>query len=176
MVLSDGEIWDALESAEIEIEPLYQLDAVKPSSVDLRLADNLQVQRDRPVGGMALYPPDLDITDFLERFTEPCDISAHPHEMKPHQFVIGTTLERIRLPLHIAARVEGKSSLARLGVGVHITAPKIDPGYNNTITLEMFNFGPFNVQLRGGMEICTLILEHLGRPANQGYSGRFQGP
>ena len=71
--------------------------------------------------------------------------------------------------------VEGKSSLARLGVGVHITAPKIDPGFNNSITLEMYNFGPFTVQLRKGMEICVLILERLGRPAKQGYSGQFQG-
>ena len=80
----------------------------------------------------------------------------------------------MEIPLDLAARVEGKSSLARFGLMVHITAPKIDPGYSGRITLEMFNLGPFPLKLTNGMYICSLTFERLGRPARQGYSGRFQ--
>ena len=79
------------------------------------------------------------------------------------------------MPLDLSGRVEGRSRLARLGVGVHITAPKIDPGFRNRITLEMYNLGPWTIELTGGMTICTLLLERLSRPAQSGYDGMFQG-
>jgi dCTP deaminase len=177
MVLSDGEIWAALESGEIEIDPPPDPTgrSIQPSSIDLNLDGRLRIQKGEPLTGVSLYPPALNITEFLNLYTDPCDIDEHLYEMQPGRFVIAKTLEHIRLPLGIAARVEGKSSLARLGVAVHITAPKIDPGYDNNITLEMYNFGPFTVQLKKGMPICVLILERLGQAAKQGYSGRFQG-
>ena len=62
-----------------------------------------------------------------------------------------------------------------MGVGVHITAPKIDPGFHNRITLEIYNLGPWTIELTGGMRICTLLLEKLSRPVQQGYEGIFQG-
>jgi dCTP deaminase len=93
--------------------------------------------------------------------------------MERGAFVLATTFERIRLPNHLAARVEGKSSLARLGISVHFTAPKIDPGWQGPITLELYNLGAFVVELKPKMEICALIIERLGKPARQGYTGRF---
>lgn len=179
MILSDGEIWEALAKGEVEINPFPEIvarSAVQPSSIDLRLHGLLRRQKSTPVRGVEIYPPDLDVTDFINRFTDQEDITLGGELLLgPGDFVIAKTLERIRLPLTIAGRVEGKSSLARLGIAVHITAPKIDPDFNNNITLEIFNLGPFTVKLRQGMNICVLILERLGRPAQKGYAGQFQG-
>ena len=96
-------------------------------------------------------------------------------DLKPHQFMIGMTAETVGLPLNLAGRVEGRSRLARLGVGVHITAPKIDPGFRNRITLEIFNLGLWTIELTAGMRICTLLVERLSKPAKVGYEGIFQG-
>lgn len=95
--------------------------------------------------------------------------------MKPHTVVIGKTRERIELPNHLAARIEGKSSLARLGLAVHLTAPTVQAGFQGPLYLEMFNAGPFTLELVAGMKIAQLIVEHLGLPASRGYQGRFQG-
>ena len=176
MILSDGEIWESLENGEIEITPLSaESDTVQPSSVDLRLDSKLRKQQQEEVRGVAVYPPDLDVVDYINRYTDAVDIpEGGSYRMQPGDFLIGSTVEKVRLPLNMAARVEGKSSLARLGVSVHFTAPKIDPGYNNVITLELYNFGPFTVELKKEMKICALIIERLGRHAKQGYTGQFQ--
>jgi dCTP deaminase len=183
LILSDGEIWEALEKGDIVIttspgrptgEQLPPL--VQPSSVDLRLGPKLLVHRNTPVPGVSIDPSTVDVMDHLQRYCDPVDISnGVPFEIRPLSFVLGTTLEWVELPLDLAARVEGKSRLARFGLAVHITAPKIDPGFKNHITLEMFNFGPFPLKLTYKMEICVLIIEQLGRRARQGYSGQFQG-
>ena len=113
--------------------------------------------------------------DHLTRYCESVDISSGAaFEIKRNAFVIAKTLERVEIPLDLAARVEGKSTLARFGLTVHITAPKIDPGFKGNITLEMFNLGPFSLKLTSGMRICGLTFERLGKSANQGYTGRFQ--
>jgi dCTP deaminase len=91
--------------------------------------------------------------------------------------VLGWTAEHIDLKIdaRLAARVEGKSSLARLGLGIHITAPTIHSGFNGRIRLEMINHGTFPVRIRTGMRICQLIFEiTLGTPA-RGYKGQFLG-
>ena len=114
------------------------------------------------------------MSDHLQRYTELVDIS-NGWDFKPNSFIIGETVEVIGLPLDLAGRIEGRSRLARLGVGVHITAPKIDPGFHNTITLEIYNLGPWTLRLNAGMRICSLLVERLGKPAEQGYAGMFQG-
>ncbi len=111
---------------------------------------------------------------MLRGYSEERDISDG-WEFRPGRFAIGQTLETIRLPWHLSGRVEGRSRLARLGIGVHITAPKIDPGFDNRITLEIFNLGPWRIRLKAGMTICTLLVERLSELATQGYSGMFQG-
>jgi len=179
LILSDGEIWEALETGQIVIDP-YPSDTtlVQPSSIDLRLGPALLIQQEKRVAGVIidLSEKDLDVMGHLRRYCEPVDISRNPYLMKPGTFVIGTTLEKITLPLDIAARVDGRSSLARFGLAVHITAPKIDPGYSNTITLEMVNLGRFDLALRQGMKVCSVIFERLGRAARQGYAGKYQSP
>ena len=110
--------------------------------------------------------------------------------LAPASFVLGWTIEKIRLPYtsRLAARVEGKSSLARLGIGVHVTAPTIhagfgdkagDPAYPGTpIQLEIWNAGPLPIRLIKGLRICQLIFEEVHGTPEKGYSGIFaeQGP
>lgn len=110
--------------------------------------------------------------------------------VRPGEFYLGWTVERLQLPQRsrIAARVEGKSSLARLGIGVHVTAPTIHAGFGekpdeptcigSSIQLEIWNFGPVNVVLQPGMKICQLIFEWVDGTPEMGYEGRFsvQGP
>lgn len=97
-----------------------------------------------------------------------------PFILEPGVFIIATTAESVELSNTLAARIEGKSSLARFGVQVHLTAPKIDPGWPmNKITLEIINLAQFRVSLYPMMEIAALIVERLGKPAEQVYQGRF---
>jgi dCTP deaminase len=97
--------------------------------------------------------------------------------LEPKAFVLGWTEENLTLPAHsrLAARVEGKSSLARLGIGVHVTAPTVHAGFKGPIQLEFCNNGTLRVKLLAGMLVCQLIFEQtLGTP-EKGYKGQFYG-
>ena len=109
--------------------------------------------------------------DFLRKNGKENTITDAGFRMDPNQLVIAGTLEIVHLPLHLAARVEGKSSLARLGMSVHITAPSVHAGFEGPLYLEMNNIGPFPILLRQGMEIAQLIIEHVGLPARRPYGG-----
>lgn len=175
MLLSDGEIRESLAAGDLIIEPLNDAN-IQYASVDLRLHEILHVQSREPVAGVSIDPELLQIRPFIQANTTEVDLSGERiWKLEPGGFVIGETLETVGFPLHLAGRVEGRSRLARLGVGVHITAPKIDPGFRNRITLEIFNLGPWAIELKAGMRICTLIVERLGRAAQAGYAGVFQG-
>lgn len=175
MLLSGGEISEAVKSGHLVIEPFSQ-ENLQPVSIDLRLYHQLNVAGREPVRGMSLDPETLNIQDHINRYTDLVDLSGgRAWRFEPGRFVIGQTLEWVEMPLDLAGRVEGRSRLARLGVGVHITAPKVDPGFRNRITLEMYNLGPWAMELSGGMTICTLMVEQLRRPADSGYDGIFQG-
>lgn len=179
MVLSDGEIWDALSDDSLGIEPAPDpmTDQVQPSSIDFHLDSKLLIQRSGPVPGIEIDPTTVDVMDHLRAYSVEHDLAADgPLTMESGAFFIGTTRQRIRLSNQYAARVEGRSKLARLGLGIHITAPKIDPGYYGNITLEMYNFGPYKLKLVDGMKICCLIIERLGKPAKQVYVGQFRIP
>ena len=178
MLLSDGELREAINGGDLIVTPFdVDSDNLQSASIDLRLDPIIQVQRRASVPGMTLHPDDINVTEHLDLYAEEVvDLSqGQSWEFAPGRFVIGQTLETIGLPLNMAGRVEGRSRLARLGVGVHITAPKIDPGFHNRITLEIFNLGPWTISLRAEMKICTLLVERLGRPAQMGYDGMFQG-
>ncbi len=176
MLLSNNEIRDVIASGELGIDPFDPgSGCIQPASIDLRLDSTLLLQRSSPVDGIIVDPEaELDVSRLLRGYSEETDISDG-WDFLPGHFVIGQTLETVRLPLYLSGRVEGRSRLARLGIGVHITAPKIDPGFHNHITLEIFNLGPWRVRLKAGMTICTLLVERLGEPASEGYSGMFQG-
>ena len=128
--------------------------------------------------------PDYDYNKLAAAYAKTLLISDSGHLLKPGDFVLGWTIEKVQLPLQsrIAARVEGKSGLARLGVGVHVTAPTIhagfgyngDPQYQGSpIQLEVFNIGPIPVLLKKGMPVCQLIFEVVDGTPEKGYSGQF---
>lgn len=177
MVLSDNEIWETIETRELEIIPPTGLRLlVQPSSVDLRLYSAILVTRPELVDQSEIVDPTkmFDVVSKLRSCTEERQLYPdQPFILEPGSLVIGMTAEKVTLSNALAARVEGKSSLARFGVAVHLTAPKIDPGFSNQITLEIINLGPFRVYLSPLMEIAALIVERLGRPASQVYRGRF---
>jgi dCTP deaminase len=194
MILSDREIKAALARQAIRITPDPRQDPKVWSStaLDLRLHEKLACWTLPKGKRVAFQPaePDYDFNAMVEQYTKTIVIPAKGHVVKPGDFLLAWTVERIQLPYRsrIAARVEGKSSLARLGIGVHVTAPTIHAGFGyqekvpeyvgSSIQLEMWNFGPLDVVLKTGMKICQLIFESVDATPDMGYEGRFavQGP
>jgi dCTP deaminase len=177
MLLSDREIRIAIQSGDLLIDPPPPDDSERwqPASVDLRLHPTIWVQKEgltTPISNIE----DLDIEQYLKQYTTQARLDVtNGFTFLPGMLVIGQTLEWIGLSNLLSGRVEGRSRLARMGIGVHITAPKIDPGFENYITLEMFHIGKTPVVIPNEMQICTLMVERLGYPAGQGYQGIFQG-
>ena len=97
-----------------------------------------------------------------------------------HQFLLATTLERVKIPNNVCARIEGKSSLGRLGLCVHVTAGYIDPGFEGNITLELFNCAPLPIVLTPGMKIAQISFHSMDEPAERPYGhpdlgSKYQG-
>lgn len=190
MILSDAAIIEALRDGRLVIEPRPALPspnsagAFDPTSVNLRLGRVLRV----PAKDVSVtFDPTVGrVAATLDQLYDRVEIADEGFVLDPGRFVLGMTEEQIRLPLPpelseeagergcLAARVEGKSSLARLGLLIHFTAPTIHAGFRGTIALEMMNLGPAGIRLRAGMPICQLILEPVvGLPLGAG--GQFLG-
>ncbi|HYT93892.1 MAG TPA: hypothetical protein VEL76_34555 [Gemmataceae bacterium] len=196
MILSDREIRAALDRGSVRLTPDPRQDGSVWSStaLDLRLDGQLAFWNPPAAGGgpteVDPYHPDYDYSLFVSQSASIVTIPPEGYALGPGTFHLGWTVEKLTLPFRsrLAARVEGKSSLARLGIGVHVTAPTIhagfgykaeDPGFpGNPIQLEIWNFGPLVVRLRQGMPICQLIFEEVHGTPEKGYAGQFtvQGP
>lgn len=173
MLLSDRDIRSELSSGRVGLDPL-DLGMVQPSSVDVRLDrffrlfDNHKYQHIDP----AVDQPDL---------TRLVEVDAtEPFVLHPGEFVLGATYEVITLPDDIAARLEGKSSLGRLGLLTHSTAGFIDPGFSGHVTLELSNVATLPITLWPGMKIGQLCFFRLSSPAehpygSDKYGSRYQG-
>lgn len=180
MLLSDGELQLAIARGELSITPPLPDNSAqfKAASLDLRLGQYIWTQKE-PNGGEPDNGDIIDIGDagfhrYMEEHTLETDITPiGGFLIKPRDFIIAQTLERVRLGRMLSGRVEGRSRLARMGVGVHLTAPKIDPGYDSHITLELFHMGRRPIFLRYQALICTLIVERLGIPTGKPYEGIF---
>ncbi|WP_454626542.1 dCTP deaminase [Bradyrhizobium cenepequi] len=182
MILTDREIQIALQRNQIIIDPLPQVDtAYSSTSVDLTLDPLLTLFEVGNTFVKKVIDPthkDYDIDHALKELTKevPIDV-AKGYDIPPKELVLGWTAEYVKLPYdsRLAARVEGKSSLARLGLGVHVTAPTIHAGFDGQIRLEIVNHGPLPITVKPGMRICQLIFEAtLGTP-QRGYQGQFSG-
>jgi dCTP deaminase len=181
MILPDREIQLALGSGHIIIDPPPSPKAYSSTSVDLTLAPRIHRWKEYGVSG---EPPIISpagsgfVFDRVrDEHTHALSIPAHGYILAPGAFIFGWTRETVSLPIasRVAARVEGKSSLARCGVGIHITAPTIHSGFKGQIQLEMFNHSTLRVKLVPGMRVCQLIFEMcLGTP-QKGYEGMFAG-
>ena len=174
MVLSDRTIARLLEAGRIEIDP-YDEELLQPSSVDVR------VDRFFRVFHNARYPF-IDVKEPQEELTEEVIIEddGKPFILHPGEFVLGSTLERITLPDDLVARLEGKSSLGRLGLLIHSTAGFIDPGWDGHVTLELSNVANLPITIYYAMKIGQLSFVQLTEPAETPYGSgdlgsKYQG-
>ena len=175
MILTDREIEIGLDSGHIIVEPRPNLKlALSSTTLDLTLSDVFAVWD--TMKGVTLHPGShdysfADVSRLQKRLKQPS------YTLAPQSFVLAWTAEEIALPekSRLAARVEGKSSLARLGVGIHVTAPVIHSGFSGNIQLEIFNLGPHRIVLDAGMRVCQLVFEQTYGTPTKGYSGLFAG-
>jgi len=172
MALSDVEIWMELQAGALVIDPLPDATSVNAASVDLHLDNKIQRYKAVPAG-TKIDLADASATAQVAYHTEIIDVTETDVFLTRDDFIIGFTRETIGLPTHLLARVEGRSSLARLGISIHNEAPTIQPGWAGQIALELTNVGPLKLQLREGLIICQLILERLGRPTTKPYVGPY---
>jgi dCTP deaminase len=172
MVLADRTIARLLEQGRIEIDP-YDPSLLQPSSVDVRVDRYFRVFRNN------LYPH-IDVKRPQDDLTELVEIDVQPFILHPGEFVLGSTLERVRLPDDLVARLEGKSSLGRLGLLIHSTAGFIDPGFDGHVTLELSNVANLPITIYAGMKIGQLSFVSLSEPAATPYGAgglgsKYQG-
>lgn len=173
MLLSDRDIHAEIDAKRVVLEP-FDAEMVQPSSIDVRLDRYFRVFENHR------YPhidPAADQPD-LTRPVEPD--GDEPFILHPGEFVLGSTYEAITLPDDVAARVEGKSSLGRLGLLTHATAGFIDPGFSGHVTLELSNVATLPIKLWPGMKIGQLCFFRLSSPAENPYGSakygsRYQG-
>jgi dCTP deaminase len=173
MVLSDRTIRRLLAEGRILIDP-YDPSLLQPSSVDVRVDRYFRVFHN------ARYPY-IDVREPQEELTELVEIEDDtPFILHPGEFVLGSTLERLRLPDDLVARLEGKSSLGRLGLLIHSTAGFIDPGWDGHVTLELSNVANLPITIYHGMKIGQVSFVQLSEPAespygSDGLGSKYQG-
>ncbi len=173
MVLSDRTIQRRLEEGSIEIDP-YDPSLLQPSSVDVRVDRYFRVFHN------ARYPF-IDVKQAQEDLTGLVEIdNESPFILHPGEFVLGSTLERVRLPDDLVARLEGKSSLGRLGLLIHSTAGFIDPGWDGHVTLELSNVANLPITIYYAMKIGQVSFVQLTEPASSPYGAdglgsKYQG-
>lgn len=175
MILTDREIEIALAKKQIIIDPQPNLkESLSSTTLDLTLSDKFLDWNAIPGTTVCPGSPEYSYKTMLPLQSEK---TQNSYELNPGKFVLAWTAEDVLLPeeSRIAARVEGKSSLARLGVGIHVTAPTIHCGFSGNIQLEMFNLGPHKILLTAGMRVCQLIFEQTYGTPIKGYSGIFAG-
>lgn len=185
-LLSDTDLIAALDAGDLSVVPGWR-DAVQPASIDLRLGRQFRTFNNH---GHTHIDPAADqpgLTELVEVGVPAADPDGpardHPRTqfvLHPGEFVLGTTYETVRIPPHLAARIEGKSSLGRLGLLVHSTAGFIDPGFSGLITLELSNVASLPIILRPGMPIAQLCVMRLTSPARRPYghpglNSKYQG-
>jgi len=162
MILSDRDIRAELEAGRIVIDPFVP-DAVQPSSVDLHLGNRFRVFRNNRTAVIDPREEQPELTELVEIAGE------EPFILHPNEFVLGATFERVALPDDLVARLEGKSSLGRLGLLIHSTAGYVDPGWEGTLTLELSNVANLPIKLYDGMKIGQISFQRLSSAVEVGY-------
>lgn len=149
MILQDNEILKRIENKEIIISPKPKDEQIQPASIDLRLGNEYL----QPVFGT-----EIDIKNNSPKYEY---VKTNRITIPPHNFVLATTKEKVKIPKDLVARVEGRSSIGRLGITIHVTAGFIDPNFEGQITLEIANLSNTVVILYEDMRICQLVFEEL---------------
>ncbi len=172
-VLSDRTIKEELAAGRLVIDPLDKND-IQPASVDLHLDRVFRIFR-------VTRRPYVDVREPMEDLTELVSIEDdEPFIIQPGSFVLGSTLESVTLPDDIVARVDGKSSLGRLGLLVHATAGYVDPGWMGKLTLELSNQSQMPIALYYGMKVSQISFLRLSTPVerpygSEGLASKYQG-
>lgn len=164
-ILSDVDLKKYIQEGKIVIKPLKDTKQIQPSSIDLRLGSEFKSFR---ITKQAFINP--KDTDSIESYME--DITLEEGEafiIHPNEFTLATTSEYIEVPDNLVARVEGRSSMGRLGITMHVTAGFIDPGFCGNITLEISNLGKMPVALYPGQRVCQIVFETMTTPAEKPY-------
>ncbi len=168
MILSDVSIRKALADGEIVIDPLDEA-AIQPSSVDLRVDRYFRVFRNDTTPYIDPKLPQENLTELVEVKDD------NPFILHPGEFVLGSTLERVTLPTHLVARLEGKSSLGRLGLLIHSTAGFVDAGWDGYLTLELSNVANLPIALYPGMKIGQVSFFQMTTAADIPYGSGATG-
>jgi dCTP deaminase len=164
LVLSDRSIKAEIEAGRLVFEP-YEPAMVQPSSVDVRVDNRFRVFHN------ARYPF-IDVRRPMDDLTELVEVADEPFILHPGEFVLGQTLERVRLPDDLVARLEGKSSLGRLGLLIHSTAGFVDAGFEGNLTLELSNVANLPITIYHGMPIGQISFMRMDGPVESPYGSR----
>jgi len=168
VILSDRSIRKALDEGRIVIDPIAD-DAIQPSSVDVRLDRQFRVFANHKYPYIDVRQEQPELTDLVE--VEGDD----PFILHPGEFVLGATYERIALPDDVVARLEGKSSLGRLGLLIHSTAGFIDAGFDGYVTLELSNVATLPIAIYPGMKVGQFAFFELDQAAEHPYGSDATG-
>lgn len=169
MIFSDGDILDLLEKGRIIVDPKPDPEVqVGPCSLDLRLGNTFSIFKHSRYPWVDVHDSEV-IRNLMDQVIIP---EREPFIMQPKEFVLAVTFERVEIGDDIVARLEGRSSLGRLGIIVHATASIIDPGWRGNIVLELANHGVMPVALYPKMRICSLTFESLSHAAKRPYHMR----
>ncbi len=172
-VLADRDIRAELESGRVRIDP-YDPSDLQPSSVDLHLDRSFRVFRNNRYPFIDVRAPQPDLTEMLRVEDD------EPFILHPGEFVLGQTIEWVELPDDLVARLEGKSSLGRLGLLIHSTAGYVDPGWRGNLTLELSNVAKLPIALYYGMRIGQISFFRMSNPVERPYGSlglgsKYQG-
>jgi dCTP deaminase len=168
VVLSDRTIRSEIEAGRIVIEP-FKEELIQPASVDVRVDSRFRVFHN------ARYPY-IDVRQPMEDLTELVEVDeGDPFILHPGEFVLGQTLEQVSLPDDLVARLEGKSSLGRLGLLIHSTAGFVDAGFSGNLTLELSNVANLPVTIYQGMPIGQISFMRMDGPVERPYGSREKG-
>lgn len=173
MILSDRTIKEEIAAGRIVIEP-FDVSMVQPSSVDVRLDTGFRVFRNHTRSHIDLKENLEDLDELVEATPD------HPFIMHPREFVLGSTAERIAIPSDMVGRIEGKSSLGRLGLLIHTTAGFVDAGWDGQLTLEFSNVSSLPITLYPGMKIGQISFIRMTTEADNPYGSgdlgsKYQG-
>jgi dCTP deaminase len=168
MILSDRDIRSAISAGHIGIDPFSDAD-VQPSSVDLHVDRYFRTFHNHRY-------PFIDVREEMGDLTEMVEVKPdEPFILHPSEFVLGSTLEFVRLPNDLVARLEGKSSLGRLGLLIHSTAGYVDPGFEGHLTLELSNVANLPITIYPEMKIGQISFFKLTSPADNPYGSAKVG-
>jgi dCTP deaminase len=162
VILSDRSIREAIDSGRLGITP-FDPELIQPSSIDVRLDNKFLVFRNTKRAFIDIKQPAEDLMEMIEVGPE------EPMFLHPHEFVLGSTVERVRIPNDLVGRLEGRSSLGRLGVVIHSTAGYLDPAFEGHVTLEISNLANLPIALYPSMRIGQISFAEMTTPADRPY-------